>query len=155
MLRLAVISRAGVHAGGSERALGLGRSSEGQRNSPMGKWCGAVATSGGVQLVSCMSLSPIKSCGDPAPALTHGPAPLHVTAELGDRHQCSGTAPLHSGVALCSLSMSYWLSRDSQAWRAARVKPAFCVQQGWSGSLDLVDSPRPARSRHASGVSRW
>lgn len=104
MLRLAVISRAGVHAGGSERALGLGRSSEGQRNSPMGKRCGAVATSGGVQLVSCMSLSPIKSCGDPAPALTHGPAPLHVTAELR-RQTLSVLGPLRSTQAwLCARS---------------------------------------------------
>lgn len=89
-LRLAVMSRAGVHVGGHSGALGLGWSSEGQSNAPWANGVGPMLFGGGVHLVSCVSLSAIKSCGEPAPAFTSSPVPLSITAEPGRHSVFSG-----------------------------------------------------------------
>lgn len=51
---------------------------------------GADTTWGDVHLVSCESLSEIKSCGESAPAFTSSPVPLSVAAEPGRHSVFSG-----------------------------------------------------------------
>lgn len=69
-----------------------------------GQMNGADATWGGVHLVSCVSLSAIKSCGEPAPAFTSSPVPLRVTAEPGRHSVFSG--PLCWAYQMCVLSVA-------------------------------------------------
>lgn len=78
--------------------------------------------------MSCVSLSAIKSCGEPAPALTSSPVPLSVTAEPGDT-QCS-RATLFGLPGVCVLSVARQTVKPGVQ---ARVKPAFCTQQGCLG----------------------